>query len=44
MRHYHFDKGRRKWGVPRDDSHMIARAYIEDADEWVTVPAEHTFG
>lgn len=38
--HYHNDKTR-KWAQPEDDSHMISRTFVSNANEWTTIEAMH---
>lgn len=42
--HYHLGKGSRRWTLPVDDSHMISRTLVPNANEWVTVTATHLVG
>ena len=42
--HYHEDKGTRKWGLPPDDSHVVSRTLIADANTWYNVEAVHEIG
>lgn len=42
--HYHLNKGRRRWGLPKDDSHMVSRTLISNANEWVNIVATHKVG
>ena len=32
--HYHADKGRRRWALPGDDSQMVSRTLVPNANEW----------
>lgn len=41
--HYHTNKTRR-WDIPDDDSHLISRTPILNADEWTRIEAIHTVG
>ena len=41
--HYHTEKSRR-WAIPFDDSHIISRTLIENANEWTHIEAIHTIG
>lgn len=42
--HYHTDKLPRGWGLPEDDSYMISRTKIPNADEWTTIDVIHKIG
>ena len=41
--HYHVNKTRR-WSLPSDDSHIISRTLIKNANEWTRIEAIHTVG
>ncbi|KAL7463535.1 hypothetical protein ACHAXS_003891, partial [Conticribra weissflogii] len=41
--HYHTTKPSR-WAIPSDDSHIIARTLVRNADEWTKIEAIHTVG
>jgi hypothetical protein len=41
--HYHPRKVSR-WAIPEDDSHIVSRTLVKEADEWVTIEAIHTVG
>ena len=41
--HYHTEKSSR-WGYPVDDSHVVSRTLIKNADEWYKIEAYHTVG
>ena len=43
--HYHTSKGERgRWQLPSDDSHMISRTLVTEANEWTTITAIHKVG
>ncbi len=43
-RHYHKTKGKRRWGLPPDDSYLISRTLIKNANEWTAIEAAHVVG
>lgn len=42
--HFHGRKGRRKWAMPKDDSHIVSRTIIPEANTWTKVTAIHQVG
>jgi hypothetical protein len=40
----HADKGQSPWATPEDDSYMVSRTLVSNANEWVTVEALHKVG
>lgn len=41
--HHHIAK-KKRWAIPHDDSHIVSRTLIENANEWTRVEAIHTVG
>lgn len=42
--HYHKEKGRRNWAMPNDDSYIVSRTIIPEANTWTKVTAIHKVG